>query len=389
MNEQKIQEVMEQYTVSGEMPGGSLSVHKRGELVYQNCWGIAEEDTIYRMASISKIFTAIGFMKLYEKGKVGLDDPVSKYLPAYESMMAVEDERFMGLEAMIRFMKTRKAPRLEEAKLAPAERQITVRDLLTHSSGIGMGLYGTLAEEKMRAEGWKDDDLEKRVDRYSRTALGFQPGTQTGYSPLAGFDLIARIVEVVTGRRFSEYMREEVFVPLEMTDAAYHLSREQKSRLIPLYSFEGGKMADDTGSGADVEGTAGSAYDSGSMGVYCSAEDLDHVAQMLGNNGNFRGKQILLPGTVQMLQTEHAYRHLEPEPGMEWGLGVMVRQDPEAAKSFAAKGTYGWSGSFGTHLFVSPEDDLAVSFCMNRSNIGGAGSYISRKVEELVFGIWG
>lgn len=108
MNEQKIQEVMEQYTVSGEMPGGSLSVHKRGELVYQNCWGIAEEDTIYRMASISRIFTAIRFMKLYEKGKVGLDDPVSKYLPAYELMMAVEDERFMGLEAMIQFMKTRK-----------------------------------------------------------------------------------------------------------------------------------------------------------------------------------------------------------------------------------------------------------------------------------------
>lgn len=390
MKIQMIDEVMEQYVETGEMSGGTLFVRKGGKLVYKNSWGIAKEDTIYRMASISKVMTLIGFMKLYEQKKVGLDDKVSRYLSEFENMMVVSDERFSGMENLMQFITKGEAPSLESVTLVPADRQLTIRDLLTHSSGLEMGLYGLIAGRRILSEGGMEDNLEKRIQRYSKFALDFQPGVGTGYSPLANFDLIARIIEVIAGKRFEEYMKQEVFEPLKMTDAAYHLSQEQKTRLIPLYHFEDGNITDVTGTPEDLEtmGAIGSGYDSGAAGVYCKAEDLDHLAEMLRNNGIFSGKQFLKPETVQTIYTEHAYHHLEPEPGMEWALGVKVRLDPKRAESFATKGTYGWSGAFGTHLFVSPLDELSVSFCMNRANIGGAGSYISKKVEELVFGIW-
>ena len=390
MNEQIINEVMKEYVRTGEMSGGSLFVHKDGKLIYHNSWGLAKDDTIYRMASISKVITMVGFMKLYDKGKFGLDDKVSKYLPGFENMLVVDDERLKGLENIMKFMTTGQAPDLEDVKLVPAERELTIRDLLTHSSGLEMGLYGMLANKKMMAEGGKDDNLEKRIEHYSKFALDFQPATGTGYSPLASFELIARIIEVLAAISFDKYMRQEVFEPLEMVDAAYHLSEEQKTRLTRLYHYENGKVTDATGTAEDLDsiGAIGPNLCSGSAGVFCRAEDFDHITQMFANNGNFRGKQILTPKTIQTIQTEHAYNFLEPEPGMEWALGVKVRQDPERAESFATKGTYGWSGAYGTHLFVSPNENLAVSFCMNRANIGGSGSYISKKVEELVFGIW-
>lgn len=389
MTVQEIDKVMEQYVISGEMSGGDLYVHKNGKLVYKNRWGIAKRDTIYRMASISKVLTTLGFMKLYEEKKADLDDKVSKYLPEYENMKVVADERFSKMENVIKFLKMGITPELENVKFIPTERQLTIRDLLTHSSGLEMGLYGLAASKNIMAKE-RSNNLEERVRCYSELALDFQPGSRTGYSPLANFDLIARIIEVITGRRFSDYMEQKVFFPLEMEDAVYHLSKKQKERLIPLYSFRNGNIEDVTGTSEDIENVGGitTDYDSGSAGVYCGAESLAHVAEMLGNNGVFREKTFLQPETVRTIYTEHAYRHLEPEPGMEWALGVKVRKSPEKANSNATKGTYGWSGAYGTHLFVSPTDGLSASFCMNRADIGGSGSYISKKVEELVFNIW-
>jgi CubicO group peptidase (beta-lactamase class C family) len=106
---------------------------------------------------------------------------------------------------------------------------------------------------------------------------------------------------------------------------------------------------------------------------------------MLANDGELEGVRILNPETVKMIYTEGAYRHLEMEPGMEWGLGMIVRKDPKKAGINVTKDTYGWSGAYGTHFFVSPKDKLEVVFVMNRANIGGAGSHISKRIEELVF----
>lgn len=396
MTEKQVTEIIEKYIKTGEMVGGALIIYKDGKCVYKDNWGYADiennrvigYDSIYRMASLSKVVTAVGIMKLYDEDKIKLDDEIIKYLPGFASPRVVEDERFEGMENLTRYLiKGEKAP-IDDVKTVPAEREITIRDLLTHSSGIEMGVYGFISRMKMD---YIEDTLASRMDKLSKLALDFQPGTATGYSPTANFDILARIIEVITNMNFDEYMRKEIFDPLGMKDATYYLSQEQKKRLVKLYKFEDGREVDVSGTSMDIDKIAGIGpkFMSGSGGLYCTIEDYDKFVQMLYNEGIYNGVRILKSLTVRKLYTERAYNHLEPEPGMEWGLGVKVRQNPKKANSFASQGTYGWSGAFGTHFFISPNEKLAAVFAMNRAEIGGSGSYISRKVEELVFSTWG
>ena len=117
--------------------------------------------------------------------------------------------------------------------------------------------------------------------------------------------------------------------------------------------------------------------------------DYDRFGHMLLNGGELDGVRILKPETVELMHTEAAETHLEPEPGFVWGLGMKIRQDPSKSDCKATAGTYGWSGAFGTHFFISPADNLECVFMTNRSDLNGSGSYISAKVEEMVFNIWG
>ena len=177
-----------------------------------------------------------------------------------------------------------------------------------------------------------------------------------------------------------------------MRDTTFFLSEEQKSRLVDVYKRKGKHLVNVTGKKDDIAGFFHQKellFEHGCGGLYSTLEDYARFGQMLLNEGTYQGRQILKSETVQLMHTEGAREHLCPEPGMVWGLGMKIRQNPKEAGSFATEGTYGWSGAFGTHFFISPKERLMAVFMMNRSDIGGSGSYISRKVEELVFGIWG
>ncbi|MHA9737927.1 serine hydrolase [Robinsoniella peoriensis] len=391
-----IDESMENYITNGEMAGAVLYVHHNGTPIYQGQWGSADvqgkvpigyDTTIFRMASLSKVITAVGIMKLIEQGKLGLDDKVSAVLPEFASPRVVDDERFEGMEAFQKYFILKEPAPLDHVKTVPADRELTVRDLLTHSSGLEMGAYGILSR---CAAAKKEDTLKERVRQFAGFALDFQPGSATGYSATGNFDVLARMIEVITGMEFYEFMKREIFIPLDMKDTTYQLSKDQEARLSDLYKNVEGNPTNVSGSREDLWeiGSIGPKMQSGSAGVLCTAQDFDHLTQMLANEGYFKGKQVLKPETVKMLYTETAYEHLEPEPGMEWGLGVKIRRDSEKAGSFATEGSYGWSGAFGTHMVISPRDGLSLTFIMNRADIGGSGSYISKKVEELVFGIF-
>ena len=275
--------------------------------------------------------------------------------------------------------------RMERVKTVPAEREITIRDLLSHSSGLEQGMIGLLAMLKDRRE---RVDLVAQAERYAQYPLDFQPGCGTGYSPLAGFDVLARVIEVLSGMDAAQYYKANIFQPLGMQDTAFHLNEEQKKRLVHVYCRKNGKLVDVTGSKEDLPKKFhfGERYICGAGGLYATLTDYGAFAQMLQNGGSYRGTQILKSETVQLMCTEAPVKHLEPEPGFVWGLGVKIRQDPVRGGSAATKGTYGWSGAFGTHFFVSPADDLNCVLMLNRSDLDGAGSYISKKVEELVFG---
>ena len=395
MREEQISEVMERYVQNEEIAGASLLVRQHGQTVYRNCWGYADksarmpirEDSIFRLMSMTKCVTAVGILQLMEAGKLNLDDPLSLFIPSFAKPRVAADARYRWHDGVKMGELLQKALffRMERVKTVPAEREITIRDLLAQSSGLEQGMVGLLA---MLKDCRKRFDLAAQAERYAGYPLDFQPGCGTGYSPLAGFDVLARVIEVVSGMDAAQYYKTNIFEPLGLRDTAFHLNEEQKKRLVHVYCRKNGKLVDVTGSKEDLPKKFhfGERYICGAGGLYATLTDYVAFAQMLQNGGSYRGTQILKSETVQLMCTEAPVKHLEPEPGFVWGLGVKIRQDPVRGGSFATAGTYGWSGAFGTHFFVSPADDLNCVLMLNRSDLDGAGSYISKKVEELVFG---
>lgn len=390
MDIKQIDEIMEAYVNNQEMAGGALFVRQGENILYRQKWGEVEFDSIYRMMSLTKCITAVAVMICVERGLIGLDEPLSTYIPEFKEMKVMDDERYVFEPE-----KLKKLPlmlltfRMNKVKSKPAQREITIRDLLSHSSGLQQGLVGLLAMTKEIRE-YKT--LREHVLHYTKHCLDFEPGTGTGYSPLAGFDILGYVVSVVSGRSLAEFIEEEICAPLHMKDTTFFLSEEQKPRLVDVYKRKNNQLIKVTGTKDDMAGFMHEkeiCFEHGCGGLFSTLDDYANFGEMLLGNGNFRGGQLLKPETVELMHTEAPMQHLEPEPGFVWGLGMKIRQDPKKANVSATEGTYGWSGAFGTHFLISPKDDLEVVFMMNRSDIGGSGSYISAKVEELVFGIWG
>ena len=176
-----------------------------------------------------------------------------------------------------------------------------------------------------------------------------------------------------------------------MKDTTFFLNDDQKKRLVRAYKNKKNKLVDVTGSKEDLYGVMRMepySFEAGCGGLYSTAEDYERFAEMLLNEGMLDGIQLLKKETVEMIYTEANSQHVYTEPGLVWGLGVKIRQNPKEAGSYATEGTYGWSGAFGTHFFVSPKDNLDAVFMTNRTDLDGAGSYISKKIEEMVFGNW-
>lgn len=390
MEVRQIDETMQSYVDGQEMAGGALFVRRGGEVLYREKWGNVEFDSIYRMMSMTKCITATAVMICVERGLIGLDEPLSVYIPEFKGMKVLEDERYAFNPA-----KMKKLPlmlltfRMDKVKNRPTKKEITIRDLLSHSSGLQQGLAGLLA---MLKEKGQYQTLRDHVLHYTEHTLDFEPGEGTGYSPLAGFDILGYVVSVVSGMGLEEFIRKEISTPLGMKDTTFFLSAEQESRLVDVYKRKKNVLVNVTGTKDDMAGCLHRkeiCFEHGCGGIYSTLDDYARFGEMLLCRGNFRGVQVLKPETVELMHTEAQEKHLEPEPGYVWGLGMKIRQNPEKAGSFATEGTYGWSGAFGTHFFISPKDDLEAVFMMNRSDIGGSGSFISAKVEELVFGMWG
>lgn len=390
MDIKQIDETMQAYIENQEMAGGALFVRRGEHVLYREKWGEAAFDSIYRMMSMTKCMTAVAVMICVERGLIGLDEPLSAYIPEFKEMKVMDDERYVFKpEKLKKFPLMLLTFRMDKVKNKPAKREITIRDLLSHSSGLQQGLAGLLAMTKEK-EQYKT--LRDYVLHYTKHCLDFEPGTGTGYSPLAGFDILGYVVSIVSGMSLDEFIQKEICVPLNMKDTTFFLSEEQKNRLVDVYKRKKNRLIKVTGTKDDMAGFLHEkeiCFEHGCGGIYSTLDDYANFGEMLLCRGNFRGVQLLEPETVELMHTEAPKQHLEPEPGFVWGLGMKIRQDPKKANVPATEGTYGWSGAFGTHFFISPKDNLEVVFMMNRSDIGGSGSYISTKVEELVFGIWG
>lgn len=398
MDKSEINQQMQRYIESGEMAGAALRIRKNGETVYQGKWGYADiqsgrltqYDTIYRLASMSKPVTAVAVMKLEEQGKLKLDSPITEFLPGFGKLRVCS--RQLPADQVYEPDPDHPAGRLcelpEDMEFVLPKRMVTVRDLLSHSSGLGMGTVGMLMAGDLNR---RMDRLAERVEKWQSVPADFQPGEATGYSAVVGFDILGRIVEVVSGQEFNRFLEKEIFSPMGIRDITFTLNEDQAGRLSALYFADQGRLEDVSDQEDELKWYEASrnGYFSGSAGLYGSLEDYDKFVQMLADEGQYRGARILKAETVRKMCSEGAAKHLEMMPGAFWGLGMLVTVRPDLCGMPVAPGTYGWSGAYGTHFFINPEQKLQAVFVMNRSNIGGAGSPIARRVEKLTFGIYG
>ncbi len=390
----RIRGQIETWIEQKELSGGSLIIRVADKEVCHLNMGYSDiekktpiaDNSIYRMASMSKLITAVGVLSLMEHGKLGLDDNASKYIPAFAHPQVVCDKRYELKPNMNKLAVVWKLAtfRQKNVKTKPAQREITIRDLLSHSSGLEQGAVGLITSMKDKRI---NESLEQEIDKYASYPLDFEPGTAATYSPIAGFDVLLRICEIVSGQKAVDYLRNTIFEPLGMTDTGFFLNEEQKTRLVRIYKKKGARLIDVTGTKHDLKGMThgGENMTSGAGGIYSTIADYDRFMRMLLNEGTLDGAQILKAETVRLMHTEAALKHREGKPGLVWGLGVCIRQDPQKACINDTPGTYGWSGAFGTHCFISPADKLEMVWCTNRSDAGGASSPISLELERLVF----
>jgi CubicO group peptidase (beta-lactamase class C family) len=240
----------------------------------------------------------------------------------------------------------------------PAEREITVRDLLTHTSGLVSGPMSNADARKPAVVRKPTETLADYIPRLGMTALEFQPGTRWAYSAQAGFDTLGRIVEIVSGQPFDQFLRQRVFDPLGMKDVSFYPTETLEPRMPTAYQIgPKGTMVKNQNSG----GMQSRVYFMGSGGLITTAEEYAKFAQMLANGGELNGKRLLSPRTVSFMSSVHAPDTLPGRtPGEGFGLSVRVVNHAVEGASRLSDGSFGWSGAYGTHFWVDPKEEIVA-----------------------------
>ena len=334
----------------GDITGAVMLVARKGKVAYVDVQGVMDleskkpvtRDTVFRLASMTKPVIGTAIMMMLEEGKLRVDDPVSKYIPEFRNMkVAVETEPGGA---------TAKPPKFYTI---PAAREVTIKDLLTHTSGLVSGPIGISDAAKNPRK--PTDTLADYVPRLAATTLEFQPGSRWMYSPGAGFDTLGRIVEVVSGIPLDRFLAQRVFGPLEMKETGFFPTEAQMPRLITSY------RKDEKGLVKNQQqiNAAGKVYFSGGGGLVSTVDDYARFAQMLANGGELDGQRLLSPRTVKLMASPHVQSTLPGRrAGEGYGLSVRVVQDAVAGNHRVSDGAFGWSGAFGTHFWVDQKEDL-------------------------------
>ena len=302
------------------------------------------QNTRFRIASMTKPITSVAVLRLVEQGRLNLTDPVGDYLPEIGQMMVLDKDG------------TRRAP----------SRQIQVRDLLTHMSGLGYRFdpNSELGNRYIDAAPFqKATSLEHAVSRISELDLFFDPGSRFLYS--YGHDVAGRLVEVVSGEPFEAFLKAQIFDPLDMPSTGFALRSEDAADLATVYTKgEDGALLEAPG---EVFGDPlGTPWPSGGAGLISTAADYIRFAMMLENNGSLDGVQVLSPASVAIMTADHTPAKLKalmagtPLDGVGIGLGVGVVLEPGRTGKLSAAGDFAWGGYYDTQFFVSPEYDMAA-----------------------------
>jgi len=361
----RIPEQMKWFVDQGRAAGVVTLVARRGEVVSQNAVGFQDlekqtpmlADTIFQIASMTKPITAVGIMILVEDGKLAITDPVQKYLPNFANILVkvAARERESGSQEN------------ELSEIRKPSRPITIRDLMTHTSGMGGG-YPEAFKDLFDK---RDHTLAEAVDAFPQRQLEFEPGTKWGYSNM-GIATLGRIIEVVSGKSYEEFITERIFQPLGMKDSHFFPPETKYDRIATVYQSKGQGEARELKK-ADVDlYRAGAKYPSPEAGLYSTATDLFHFYQMMLNGGAFGGKKILSKAAVDLMTRVHTGDlRAGFAPGMGFGLGWSVVRNVEGMFRLNSIGTYGHGGLYRTYGFVDPQKELVGIILLQRLSDDG------------------
>jgi CubicO group peptidase (beta-lactamase class C family) len=378
----RIDTVLQSYVDSNRIGGAVALVLRDGHVVYRKAVGWSDkeahramtQDAMFRIASQTKALTSVAILQLVERGVISLDDPVSKYLPS--------------------FAHTTVATSSDTGRvIAPARRQITIRDLLTHTSGISYGvddlvapLYAAKGLGPAAGWGWytadKDEPVCTTMDRLGALPFLAQPGERWiyGYS----YDVLGCVVARASGVPFDRYIREHITAPLRMNDTYFFPPAAKRDRVVAVYASDSTghavrAPAGPKGQGDYLSGPRRSF--SGGAGLISTAADYARFLEMIRRGGALDGARILAPHTVALM-THNQIGTRYPDPGHGFGFGF-AEVDTYGASGMESVGSYGWGGAYGSIYFVDPVERMVVVFMINQLP---NSADVAGKFPTLVYG---
>ena len=340
----------------GRVPGAVVLIARKGRVAYLTSVGMRDPssrapmtpDAIFAIASMTKPMTSVATMMLYEEGRLLLSDPVSKYLPAIGTMQ-------VGVERTDATGKT-------TVHLVPVEREMTIQDLLRHTSGLTYNNRGTTAVHKLYPDtpAVRSAGPDEFIALLAKAPLRSQPGTKWEYSHAT--DVLGRVVEVVAGTSLGAFLQERVWTPLQMADTAFWVPADKQSRLARPFAKD-----PDTGKAIDMRDiTQKPKFECGGGCAVSTVPDYARFAQMLLNHGSLDGVRILGRKTVEYMTADHLGPNITrggdyiPGDGYGFGLGFAVRQGAGVANTNGSGGDFNWGGAYGTYFWVDPKEELVV-----------------------------
>jgi CubicO group peptidase (beta-lactamase class C family) len=380
--------IIQSYINKRAFPGVAAIVVRNGKIVYYKAFGKAElesnkplsKDAIYRIASMTKAITSLAIMMLHEEGKIMLDDPISKYIPEFANPVVLDQFN----------------PKDSSYTTIPAKREISVRHLLTHMSGIN---YNTIAnDERMRAIYTKVGIIDAftlenvkigdNIKKLAKLPLNHQPGEKWTYG--LSTDVLGYLVEVVSGMTLDQFFQKRIFEPLGMKDTYFYLPDTKKDRLVPLYAEdkEKGLIKNVTNSltaNPDYPIKGARTYYSGGGGLSSTAYDYAVFLQMLLNGGTYNGKRLLSRKGVELFTNTNQSGTLFPDPRSYFSLGFSVVN--EAGRSndiYSSVGAFSWGGAFSTHYFADPKEKICAVL-MKQMWPTSYGGELDRKFDLMIY----
>ena len=356
----KIDELVEKYIAEEKVPGGSFLVAKEGKIVYEYTAGNRTSkneapyqfDDIYRIASMTKAVTCVAVMQLFEQGKIGLDDPVYKYIPAYKDQVVLDTFN----------------PADSTFTTVPVDKPVTIRNLLTHTSGIvypsfNPGKLMAVYEQFDMAIGFSHPtwSTEEFINRLAEVPLAHQPGDRFSYG--LSMDVLGRIIEVVSKQPLDQYFQEHIYDKVGMPDTHFYLPEEKFKRLIPVYTGFNGKLIslDQLGSTADTDYPMEGPRNIFEGGAGLSSTTIDYanfINTLVLGGGDLLGKEALAEMTKNQMPMVINDYNPDKQSGFFFTLGFQLSLDSPSKDRPKSSGTYEWGGYFNTKFFIDPKEEL-------------------------------